>query len=464
MASDKGDVFDERLAEARDKALTEGEDIIAQEMGDQGQAVVLTGARVLLIKAGLAATGTLNCKKVTAYPISDITAVNVRKGPMGAVLQVCTAEAVEATQGRPPDNVAVFSGPARVKKCEALAAAIQEMLGDKVNTIGPGDETEKSADEPVAELACEENIQEKPKSSRGGRRPRSLAEEMYSEIMPQAQSAIESSEQTTDAPVEEPVTETAAVEEIPGVPVPPIDLPADPHPSEPHPPVEIHNEWAEILEEETEAEEEMAVEVTQTNPNPRLPMPVKRKKGPNSVLVLLGVLAAVVILSVAITAPLKQSTTVSLPEINMDDLTRKPAAIRKEKETVTAYRARVKFIVQLAESGVADKAQRENVDKAWRDMDKTKAPSGLAAAKADISSGLFNMKMGAGENPVNSAKIAQGRKLVAKGMKAIDAMVGSLDKELAESGSSDKCKSVQADGKSGKSAGKKNRSPFSAQK
>lgn len=59
MASGKGvssGEFDERLAAARDSALLEGENVVAQEEGDQGQALVLTDLRVIVVKGGITAT------------------------------------------------------------------------------------------------------------------------------------------------------------------------------------------------------------------------------------------------------------------------------------------------------------------------------------------------------------------------------------------------------------------------
>ncbi len=192
MTSDKGrssDPLDERLVEARDEILGDAENVLAQEMGDQGQAIVLTESRVTILKAGLAATGTLDGRKSASYDLDRITAVNVRKGPMGAVIQICAGEQEPAHAG-PPDNVIVFSGDKRVRKCDAIAANIEKALGTPAhNTESGANDSREPTTEPqplVEEHASaepqpvEENAPEVPK---GGREPTSLADEIYAELV-----------------------------------------------------------------------------------------------------------------------------------------------------------------------------------------------------------------------------------------------------------------------------------------
>lgn len=149
-ATFRGD-FDERLAEALQGALIDGEEVIAQEVGDQGQAIVLTGSRIIILKVGLAATGELNGQKASAYPLDSVTAINLRKGPLGAVIQVCADDAQSPAQNAKPDHVVVFTGPGRVKKAEAFAAAIESEAGKPVNRIAPRSRVEQPADKPVVE-------------------------------------------------------------------------------------------------------------------------------------------------------------------------------------------------------------------------------------------------------------------------------------------------------------------------
>lgn len=145
MPSDDGalnDPLDERLAEARDALLENGENVVAQETGDSGQAIVLTDSRVIILKSGLTATGEFNGNRAGVYLLSEIGAVNVRKGPMGAVIQICTDKQEQPAQsGGAPDNVIVFGGAQRAKRCAAIAALIEQALGKPITRTEPGKPT-----------------------------------------------------------------------------------------------------------------------------------------------------------------------------------------------------------------------------------------------------------------------------------------------------------------------------------
>ena len=118
MTSESGSpqgITDDRLAEERDSMLADGETVIAQEEGDQGQGIVLTNSRVLIIRVGVTATGVANGRVVGDFPLQEITAVHIRRGPLGAVIQLCTARGAPSGPGA-PDNVIAFTGQPRVKK------------------------------------------------------------------------------------------------------------------------------------------------------------------------------------------------------------------------------------------------------------------------------------------------------------------------------------------------------------
>lgn len=132
------DGLDEQIVQVRDSILTDGEEIVAQEMGDHGQVIVLTNSRILIIKAGLTATGTFNGQKSAIYPLDQVNSVSVRKGPVGAVIQVCSENEQPAEPGCTPMNIVVFSGAQKVKRCDAIAALIEIALGKPVDKFEPG--------------------------------------------------------------------------------------------------------------------------------------------------------------------------------------------------------------------------------------------------------------------------------------------------------------------------------------
>ncbi len=137
--------FDERLTAARDTVLEAGEQIVAQETGDQGQGIVLTSSRIITIKAGFAATGEINGERVGAYAFDEITAVKMRRGPMGAVLQFVT----QTAEDDPVKNeVVVFSGDQKVKKCEAFAKKIEQTMEKTVEKFEHTDH-QGAAQQPV---------------------------------------------------------------------------------------------------------------------------------------------------------------------------------------------------------------------------------------------------------------------------------------------------------------------------
>ena len=128
--------FDERLVEAIKSMLATGEQIIAQEEGDQGQAIALTHSSIIIAKAGHAATGELHGRRAARFDLKDVSAVNLRKGPLGAVIQICMEPEKPAPDGSRPDNVIVFTGAGRVKKAEAFVSEV-ELTDCVVNRISP---------------------------------------------------------------------------------------------------------------------------------------------------------------------------------------------------------------------------------------------------------------------------------------------------------------------------------------
>jgi len=129
------EVMNERLAELRDATLLVDENIVAQQMGDHGQGVVITNARVMILKAGLTATGSINGQNVTAFKFDEIGIVNLRRGPMGAIIQIVGKQITANPTVRPPENMAIFSGEQKVKKLETLIEKLVSTAGITINRV-----------------------------------------------------------------------------------------------------------------------------------------------------------------------------------------------------------------------------------------------------------------------------------------------------------------------------------------
>jgi len=403
MVPDKGahkEQFDERLAQARDELVLAGESVVAEECGDQGQAVVLTDSRLIIVKAGVAATGTLNGRKTGTYPFEQIRTVSVRKGPMGAVIQV-VGEALEQGDER-PENVIVFSGADKVKRCEAMAAKIESALGKPIERI-----------EPKPETAVE---QAKPSKPKGGRVATSLAEEMYGE------NASQPADQSPEPVAIQPSEPLISVIEAPL--------------SAPEPQPETDGERAPF------------------RPNPNLPQPRRRPGSqPDKVMVLFGVALAIVLGAVAIVVPMRRQAAPPVVQLDVKQLTSNPSVHRRQYIAVVGYQKQVLDILKASNASAASVGaaigsgnhraviaalDRDVTGDTWDTMSKLDAPLGLAGAKESIVSGLFIRKSAveaAMTGAVSSAettrclKEADGR--ISKGLAAMDQMLNALQAEIS---------------------------------
>ncbi len=373
--------FDERLIKAFESALSEGEEIVARETGDQGQAIALTKTRILVAKAGFAATGEIDGQRLSGFDLSAVTSVNLRKGPLGAVIQICADNNGASAQGGTPDNVVVFTGPGRVKKAEAFAAQVETLAGKEVKRIpvgkpvlnAPGPQEAAPAEETTE--AAEPTAEATPEPPKGGRKPKSLAEEIYEETV-EAEGAPATSD--TQAPEEAPQVQAAEAE------TEPVKEVAEPEPEEEEPAPHL-----------------------QYNPNPRLPKPVrKQKRGPNGILVLLGITAGLALIGMAIMAPVRQAQNDNLLSEKLTSGGGRQA-IMTQLDRVSDYRAKVTALVSEAlteaasmRSAVAsgNKAaarsigQASRTDKVLSKISSLSAPPGLAEAKETLASGLLAQK------------------------------------------------------------------------
>jgi len=414
MASDNGaprEGWDDRLAEARDGALQPGEEVVAQETGDQGQAIVLTRARVLVVKVGLTTTGSLDGRQITSFPLEQITAVNVRKGPMGAVIQICSKDTTApAPTSGPPANVVVFSGD-KSKRCEPIASAIQALLGKPVEILAP---SAKEIKEVEAAASGQETESAKPR--RGGREAVPLALEMFQEM---TESPDRRTEPTEAAHAVQAEQRTEAYSEIDQPPE--SDIPSDVF-----------------------------------GPNPFLPKPVRRgNRASRRLAVVVGACVLLMLLGLSIVAPLRKLSETPTPTVEVSDPAHDVAAASARLTDVTKYRAAVKAVLAKAEttrsalrSSMGSKAAlssalaKDNSDEIWAEMSNLKAPPGMAAAKQKIASGLFMWKalatslsneVQAGQSDEGAGarvQMARSDAAIKEGLAMIDASVKELEARI----------------------------------
>lgn len=415
-----GGDFDERLAQALSAALYDGEEVIAQETGDQGQAIVLTKSRIIIVKAGLAATGELGGHKASPFAIEAVTSINLRKGPLGAVIQVCTENAAASHQNGAPDNVVVFTGPGRVKKADAFAAAVQSATGKPINRAG-------RSQQHAAEPAEPPRLRPEPKS---------LAEELYGEMM-QADRDAASSELSARAeldtgPMHASTTDTSVA-------------PA-----------------SESIAVESAVEEEAEPEPVEYHPNPRLPKPIRRQhQGPSRILVLLGIAAALVFVCMAVMAPVRDAQNLPNVPTGPTYTSVNAKSIRAQLNAASAYHKQIANMVSRAQAeGAACRSavrsgskaairaigEASKTDRAWTGVNAIPAPPGLAEAKQNLLSGLLTQKnaiTAASSAAQTSAPLAAGESLsrldeaaaqIRKGLTAVISTRHALQKQAAQLG------------------------------
>lgn len=423
--------LDERLASLRDRVLAENETVVAQVEADHGQAVVVTSHRILILKVGIAATGKLDGEVVGQFPFPVITSVSVRKGPLGAVIQVCTAAKATPIQGAVPDNVVVFTGLQRVKKCESIATKIESAIGKPLEWIQASDkrtdeetirDTEKTTVVPKTErnkldeqsltsreettaaepellnqeateaafansdVSSEEPISHKTScesaSEEGSarRKRRSLAEEVYSDMLASRVSMpSESAEQIAH---QDPVGKNEHDQSAESSDAPPADI-------------ENKNESLPHAEPATRAPSAVR--------NPRLPKPVQRRVKRDKAVMLTVVLLAVLLAGIAAVAP-SRFATVDPPHSKGSTTRREDSGLLyKHLRAVTNYRNDVRVQVARAiefldifesaiksgdKSALMSLAAQPRLEEVTAIVERLGAPAGLLGAKEQILGGL----------------------------------------------------------------------------
>lgn len=484
MVPEKGsrkEELDERLIEVRDAILIKGEKVVAQEAGDQGQGIILTDSRIFMIKVGLTATGELNGRRTGIFHLSKIQNIVLRKGPMGGVIQVMGEASTLDDDGYPPVTLTVFSYPDRVKRCDAIAPAIEKALGRPLERIEPKIESDSEpaipadtkteapvteeapepkktrrapkkaaakvqAEETVVEAVHEEPeqvtpveetpIEETPveQKPRGGRVAKSLAEEMYEEtlvaedkpaLVEQEVLPTQESPAAVESPVEEP--ETAAINE-------PIAS------SEPAP-VEI--------EQEDDDGPEPAPAIDGLRPNPKLRQPVRsNSKSGSKVFVLFSGLLLILLLGVAVTAPLRQQSGDSKIELNVTELANNPSVLKRHYLSIQEYQKELMPIISLSDQAatalraaiasrnsqtIAGLIKQYEFDKAYNKLAAIKSPLGLAKSHDLVESALFIRKTVAEGSATESLtpedslkKLSEADAKLAKGLEIMDDMLSNI--------------------------------------
>jgi len=404
--------FDERLHEALKSALSDGEEIVAQEAGDQGQAIALTKDHIILVRVGLAATGEMNGHKTTKFALGEVTSVNLRKGALGAVIQICSSQAHSGTPNGAPENVIVFTGPGRVKKAETFADTIEHVAQKSVSRF-----------EPLPQVAPEADEQTIPEAPKPGRKRQTLAEEIYNESM------------QAKARPDESAAEAEAPQEVESVPAEQTQATAD----------------VEFDLEEPDTPSRSAY-----NPNPRLPKPVRKKAhGPNKMLVVLGVLAGLTVVGMAVMAPIHDAKLAPAPIVGTSAAAISDRSIRLQMSAVSNYQDEVAKVMAGADAeasalrsavrsgsqpAVQSACKPGRIDTAWEKIGALSAPPGLAEASQNLLNGLLMMKnaasAAAASETVDSkealARFDEAEALIRKGRTAIAEQRATLAKQAAE--------------------------------
>ena len=199
MASDKASAknfMDERLVIVLNNVLETGENVLIQIMADQGQALVITDKRVLVIRAGLKTTGTLNGQKVVSFNRSDIKSIKIRRGPLGAIAQIVSSSSESSSLGEPPpDNIIIFNGEIRAKKCESFGQEMQK-LGINVEYIGMNPKPVSSEKTEIIHVVESQAIEERVKKD--------APEQKAIHVDQEANESIEALEETQPPVIDKP--------------------------------------------------------------------------------------------------------------------------------------------------------------------------------------------------------------------------------------------------------------------
>lgn len=489
--------LNERLASIRNKTLNTGETILAQEEVDHGQAVVVTSERILIIKAGITATGEIDGEIVGRFPFSDISTVKIRKGPLGAAIQIITNNQPAPKADGVPDNIVVFTGPHQIKKCERIAAKIETALGRPLERIeAPADEdaqtiipettaeqeptlpgTDESdtgesrsgaaevlnqenapseSEKPVQDVSQEQsesisvsdekNLQATEETQRRRRQPRSLAEEIYEELV-ESQSGTGSSRGATDGE-ETQKTQVEHLERSEETATEEVDS------SQP-----VMTSSSAGSASETTRPEQQLEEKPRIASNPKLPRPIRRKAGRDKTLTLLLLLLASLLAGIAAIAPSRltppptESESIQTPKAtarNMSLLSKHALKVLDYKRTVsTRVTEAIRFLSALEaaitsgdRTAIAHLSEQPKLEEVFNSVRTLETPPGLAGARDHIIAGLtlartcvakisVDLQVSQGANLREElAELREARSKLQEGLTSIDLVWQEIERQI----------------------------------
>jgi len=301
-----GGAIDQRLAAALSGALAEGESVLAQEAGDQGQFIVLTNSRLIVVKIGLAATGEMDVVKTAAYDYASIASLRLRRGPLGAVIQIVSESAPPSAPGQPPMNLVIFSSEQRIRHAEKIAEHIGKALGIDVERI-----------EPPHDASAHPALSQTP------------------EHVAPAEPSTEA-----DAQQAQPTSGSYDLGDLQRVHAEAEDT------------AEVTDKSASAAEVE-DSDEAPSEEDLEFHPNPRLPRPVRSgvmSKG--KVIALIGVLASLVVAGIAVLGPM-HSEGIRAPERPARAQATTAGSIRADLETAVRFQADIRGIIAASDASAA---------------------------------------------------------------------------------------------------------------
>jgi hypothetical protein len=85
------DELDKKARKLAERALGDGEQVVAVIRGRSKQAMIVTDRRIVMVKPGLMAGAWLG-PKVAAFPLTEITTVNIHSGPRMGALELVIAD------------------------------------------------------------------------------------------------------------------------------------------------------------------------------------------------------------------------------------------------------------------------------------------------------------------------------------------------------------------------------------
>lgn len=417
MASDKASAknfMDERLVIVLNNVLETGENVLIQIMADQGQALVITDKRVLVIRAGLKTTGTLNGQKVVSFNRSDIKSIKIRRGPLGAIAQIVSSSSESSSLGEPPpDNIIIFNGEIRAKKCESFGQEMQK-LGINVEYIGMNPKPVSSEKTEIIHVVESQAIEERVKKD--------APEQKAIHVDQEANESIEALEETQPPVIDKPQRAKKEFKSLAD------EMFEDMASEKPFTPKEViipeaadnsKSEQSEYIIEKPKIEEvstsiideieKIVVTIAEENkvaaaeaykPNPRLPKPASKtaKKFGKSMVVLI-VLGLMAFAGMAI---IKSAPTIkNVKQIDVSKIAQNETQMQEQLDGILEYKKQIQLILsKTAQARASVNTNNESymiksedvLDDAVTQIQNMQTPLGLVDVREQLKSAFFEYK------------------------------------------------------------------------